>query len=91
MGCNLRGDYGVVAMGIRGAALKHARQWRDASGQGTVEYALVALVLLAIIVALGQLFLLVNEGSFVRHAEGSASHSLSTHNAQGVVGDVLLY
>jgi hypothetical protein len=60
------------------------------SGQSTVEYALVSLVLLAIIIALAIIATRLSEGLFVEHAMASASHSF-TENSSGFLGDVVLY
>lgn len=66
------------------------RPFRDESGQATVEYLIVGLVLTAVISALGLLSGVVREGAFTEHAADSASHSLTTNTA-GAAGDVLLY
>lgn len=66
---------------------------RDAgdAGQGTVEYAVVALVLVAIIAGLWALFSVLDAGMFLDHAVGSASHSISARNSVGALGDIVLY
>lgn len=66
---------------------------RDASdaGQGTVEYAVVAVVLVAIVVGLWALFSVLDGGMFLDHAVGSASHSISARNSIGALGDIVLY
>jgi Flp pilus assembly pilin Flp len=62
----------------------------DTSGQATVEYLIVGLVLIAIILALGLLAQALEDGLFVEHAAKSASHAITTNSA-GTVGDVFLY
>ena len=57
-------------------------------GQATVEFALVAAVLSAVIVGLFLLLQLAERGAFMDAAEHSASHVVGTG---GLVGDVLLY
>lgn len=63
---------------------------RDESGQATVEYLLVGLVLLAIVVSLGLLWGRVADGTFAEHITGSASHTASS-DISGVVGDIAFY
>jgi len=65
-------------------------QLLDNRGQGTLEYALIGLVLLTVFVALKLLQHRLGEGLFVLHALRSASHALGPNSA-GVVGDVFLY
>jgi hypothetical protein len=60
------------------------------SGQATVEYLIVGLVLIIVIAALGLLAQAFEDGLFVEHAAQSASHAI-TGNTAGSVGDVLLY
>jgi hypothetical protein len=60
------------------------------SGQATVEYLVVGLVLSAVIVAFLVLTAFLQEGAIVSHAARSASHAM-TENTAGTVGDVLLY
>jgi hypothetical protein len=62
----------------------------DTSGQATVEYLIVGLVIVVVIVALGLLARALDAGTFVEHAAASASHAI-TGNTAGSVGDVLLY
>ncbi len=62
----------------------------DDRGQATVEYAIVGLVLLAVIMGLVAIADRLEEGLFVEHAADSASHSAGP-NTMGVIGDVLLY
>jgi hypothetical protein len=62
----------------------------DTSGQAMVEYLIVGLVLMIVIVALGLLAQVLQDGMFVEHAAQSASHSI-TGNTAGTAGDVLLY
>ena len=59
-------------------------------GQATVEYAIVAVALLAIVLGLGAVGSRLEEGLFVRHAVESASHAFGP-NLMGTIGDVLLY
>lgn len=44
------------------------------TGQSTVEYAVVAAVFIAIVVALGALANVLGDGLFVQHALAAASH-----------------
>lgn len=64
---------------------------RCEAGQSTLEYALVCLVLASIVGGLWALFRVLDAGTFVEHAVGSASHSISSSNAIGLLGDVLLH
>lgn len=61
------------------------------AGQGTVEYAVVAVVLVAIVGGLWALFTVLDAGMFLDHAIGSASHSISARNSIGALGDIVLY
>ncbi|MDR2105939.1 MAG: hypothetical protein LBP24_00850 [Coriobacteriales bacterium] len=60
------------------------------SGQATIEYLIVGLILIIVIAALGLLVQAFEDGLFVEHAAQSASHAI-TNNTAGAVGDVLLY
>lgn len=60
------------------------------SGQATMEFLIVSIVLMIVIVVLGLLLDRTSAGMFVVHAARSASHALSDNTA-GTVGDVLLY
>lgn len=62
----------------------------DISGQASVEYLLVGLVLMIIISALAVLGQEVSAGLFVEHASSNASHTIGSATA-GVIGDVFLY
>lgn len=61
-----------------------------ASGQSSVEYALVVAAFLALIVALGVMWRLFEDGTVSMHALQSASHHLKDA-ATGAWGDVFLY
>lgn len=60
------------------------------SGQGTVEYALVLAVFLALVIALGVVWRFLDAGVIVDHALQSASHHLKDV-ASGAWIDVFLY
>ncbi|MDR0347243.1 MAG: hypothetical protein LBH56_02585 [Coriobacteriales bacterium] len=60
------------------------------SGQATVEYLIIGLILIVVILSLGTLARTLEIGLFVEHAAESASHAI-TGNTAGTVGDVLLY
>ncbi|MDR1015852.1 MAG: hypothetical protein LBL67_00035 [Coriobacteriales bacterium] len=70
--------------------MKGLRALREQSGQATLEFLLVALLLVAVVVGLGALAAKLRAGVFSQHAAESASHAL-TSNTAGSVGDVLLY
>lgn len=63
---------------------------RACTGQATVEYLIVGVILVSIIVALGVFSGRLQEGLFVDHAADSASHAITTNTA-GSAGDILLY
>lgn len=74
--------------------LKHAaklmyRRWLQASGQSTVEYALVVSGFLVVFLAMGLMHHAINSGLFVEHALMSASHVI-TNVSDGVLRDVFL-
>lgn len=57
------------------------------SGQATLEYLLIGLVLISMIVALGALWQAVSDGTFTGLVEAHASHALT--EIGGVVDAVL--
>lgn len=59
-------------------------------GQSTVEYAVVLAAFLALVIALGALWHLFEDGTVTLHALQSASHHLKDA-ATGAWGDVFLY
>lgn len=61
---------------------------RGESGQATVEYVAIGVVLVALIAACGTLWRFGSEGGFARVAQVHASHAI---DAQGGLVDVLLY
>ncbi len=61
-----------------------------ASGQSTVEYAIVLAAFLALVLGLGAMADLFQSGLVVEHALQSASHHLK-NVATGAWADVLLY
>lgn len=61
--------------------------FKNDDGQSTVEYAIVTAALLVVVLALGLLWNLGDDGIFVDHAQSSASHHLEDA-AAGIVGDV---
>jgi hypothetical protein len=60
------------------------------SGQATVEYLVVGLILIVVTVALGLLVQVLEDGVFVEYVVQNASHAI-TGNTAGSAGDVLLY
>jgi uncharacterized protein (UPF0333 family) len=62
----------------------------DSSGQATIEYLVVGLIIIVVIIALGLLVQVLEGGAFVEYAAQSASHAM-TGNTAGAAGDVLLY
>jgi Flp pilus assembly pilin Flp len=62
----------------------------DSSGQATVEYLIVGLILIVVITALGLLVQVLEDGIFVESAVQNASHAI-TGNTAGAAGDALLY
>lgn len=68
-----------------------SRKPQGESGQSTVEYALIALVVLAIVAGLWALFSKISDGTFVEHASSFASHSATKANSLGFASDVLMY
>ncbi|MCL2882862.1 MAG: hypothetical protein FWF30_00095 [Coriobacteriia bacterium] len=62
----------------------------DQNGQATVEYAIVGLILIAMIVALAAWQARIGDGTFIEHGIESASHALG-QQVVGSIGDVLLY
>ena len=59
------------------------------AGQSTVEFAVVAAALLAIVVGLGALWRAFGDGLFVMHAVASASHHVQ--GAIGAMADVFAF
>ena len=59
------------------------------SGQSTVEYAVILGAFMAVVVGLGALLRVMDDGTFVEHALSAASHHLRA-SAAGVV-DVFAY
>ena len=66
-----------------------ARRLDDDFGQSTVEYAVVAAAMLAIVVGLGALADFLREGVILQHAAQAASHNPSA--SPGGVVDVFCY
>jgi len=60
------------------------------AGQATVEYALIGVLMVAVLIGFSALQHRMGEGLFVEHALRSASHAFGPNTA-GVIGDVLLY
>ena len=60
------------------------------SGQGTLEYALVAFAFAGMLAGMGALWHLLDAGSLVQHALQSASHHVSSV-APGAFSDVFMY
>lgn len=58
------------------------------SGQASVEYLLVGLVLMALVVALAALWHATSDGSLAALVQQSASHALGQ---EGGIADALLY
>jgi hypothetical protein len=70
-------------------APSRSRAWRR-SGQATVEYLIVGVMLMVAIVAAALLWRSLQSGVFVQHAALSASHACGAADL-GAVGDVALY
>lgn len=62
---------------------------RCEKGQGTVEFAVVTAAIMVMVVALGALWRLIQDGAFVVHAVASASHHVQ--GALGAVADVFMF
>lgn len=62
---------------------------RYEKGQGTVEFAVVTAAIVVVVVALGALWRLLQDGAFVAHAAASASHHVQ--GAFGAVADVFMF
>ena len=60
------------------------------SAQGTVEYALILGVFMAVVIGLGALWSKLDAGVFIDHALSSASHHLGGAGIRGLY-DVLLF
>lgn len=60
------------------------------TGQGTLEYALVAFAFAGLLAALGALWHSIDGGSLVQHALQSASHRVASV-APGAFADVFMY
>ena len=74
---------------VRSLRLGSLKLMRERAGQGTVEYAVVAAALLAVIVGIGVLWRAFDAGLFVEHAVASASHHVA--GAAGAVIDVFSF
>lgn len=59
------------------------------SGQGTVEYAVVFVVFLSLVIALGVYLDFLRDGTIIQHLFMGASHHLL--GSGGVLRDVFLY
>ena len=66
---------------------KYWLKFTNNSGQSTVEFAIVTSALIVIVVALGLIWRVGDDGMLVQHAISSASHHLS-EAAAGIIGDV---
>ena len=62
-----------------------------ASGQSSVEYALVLVALLAMVLALGAVWATARDGGLSRLGERAASHAVSGEGALGGIRDVALF
>lgn len=62
---------------------------KDASGQSTVEFAVVTAAVLAVVAGLGALWRAFEGGMFVEHAVASASHHVQ--GALGGLVDVFMF
>lgn len=60
------------------------------SGQGTLEYALVLFAFIGVVVGLGAMWHMLDDGDPVQHALQSASHHVSSV-APGAYSDVFMY
>jgi Flp pilus assembly protein TadG len=75
---------------VRGGPSRIARRLRDASGQGTVEYALVLFAFLALVAGASSVWRMLESALPVEHALQSASHNVSAA-APGAFSDVFMY
>lgn len=74
----------------RAAVRAAASRVRAVSGQGTLEYAVVAFAFLAVFGGLGSLWHLLDDAVLVRHALQSASHHIASA-APGAFADAFMY
>ncbi len=74
--------------GLRGKRLVFAG---EASGQSTVEYALVLLAFLAMLLALAAVWHVAREGGLQRLATTAASHALGGEGTFGGMRDIVLF
>lgn len=63
----------------------------ETSGQSTVEYALVLLAFLAMVLALGAVWKVAQEGGLQRLASKAASHALGGEGTLGGMRDIVLF
>ena len=63
----------------------------ETSGQSTVEYALVLLAFLAVVLALGAVWKVAQEGGLQRLAGKAASHALGGEGTLGGMRDIVLF
>jgi Flp pilus assembly protein TadG len=63
----------------------------QASGQSSVEYALVLVALLAMVLALGAVWAAAHDGGLMRLGERAASHAVSGSGALGGIRDIVLF
>ncbi len=63
----------------------------EASGQSTVEYALVLLAFLAMLLALAAVWHVAREGGLQRLSTTAASHALGGEGTFGGMRDIVLF
>lgn len=89
MGGHFEWDPGALGRCCRNRARCLLIGLRNDSGQSTVEYAVVAAALIAIVVALGALSGFLRDGALIQHVIASASHAVE--RGVGGVVDVFCF
>ena len=64
---------------------------RSVRGQSTVEYMIALMALLALVLAMGQLWRAIQAGGLTHRAESGASHQVGGDDALGAWKDVSLF
>ena len=64
---------------------------RSVRGQSTVEYTVALMAILALVLAMGQLWRALHAGQLTRQAESGASHQVGGDDALGAWKDVSLF
>ena len=76
----------MSAKRVVGSAVARARR-----GQSTVEYTIALAAVLALVLALGQLWRALRDGQLTQRAERGASHQVGGDDALGAWKDVSLF